>query len=138
MDFGKFLETPEYDIKIITYRDIFQSEALESSLFGDEYKDLSAIIKLDSNDMEKMGIKSGNTVYLKNKYGSVVVKAVESDSENPHRGYAYMPNSPWSNALVSDETGNTGVPNYKLIGASLSDAEGEDIADIEKLEVVNV
>lgn len=136
MGFENFLTTPEHDIKIITYRDIFQSEALEKSLFGDEYKNLSAVIKMDSKDMEKIGLKDGNTVFLKNKYGKVIVRVKESGYEVSHKGFAYMPNSPWSNALVSDDTGNTGVPSYKMIKASLSDAKGSDVTDIEDLDVL--
>ncbi|MFP4655829.1 MAG: molybdopterin dinucleotide binding domain-containing protein, partial [Methanohalobium sp.] len=136
MGFEKFLTAPEHDIKIITYRDIFQSEALEKSLFGEEYKNLSAVIKMDNKDMEKIGLKEGNSVFLKNKYGKVVVKVKESGSEVSHKGFAYMPNSPWSNALVSDDTGNTGVPSFKMIKASLSDAKDEDITDINDLDVL--
>lgn len=53
MDFGKYLSSPEYDITIITYRDIFQSCALEKSVFSDEYKQRSAILKMDMKDIKK-------------------------------------------------------------------------------------
>lgn len=110
MDFGSFLTAPEINVKVITYRDIFQDKAMLENRFGDEYKDLSAIIKLDHADFKQLDVKKGDTVILKNSFGRVVVKAMESGYETPHKGIAYMPKSPWSNMLVSEETGGTGVP----------------------------
>lgn len=94
MDFGSFLAAPEIKVKVITYRDIFQDKAMLENRFGEEYKDLSAIIKLDHADLKQLDLKKGDTVILKNSFGRVVVKAEESGYETPHKGIAYMPKSP--------------------------------------------
>ena len=52
MDFGSFLAVPEIKIKVITYRDIFQDKAMIENRFGEEYKALSAVIKLDPADLK--------------------------------------------------------------------------------------
>ena len=130
MDFGSFLATPEIKVKVITYRDIFQDRAMLENRFGEEYKDLSAVIKLDPTDFKQLNVKKDETVILKNSFGRVVVKAEESGSETPHRGIAYMPKSPWSNILVSDETGGTGVPKFKDISVTITSAKGEKITEI--------
>lgn len=131
MDFGKFLKSPEYDIKIITYRDIFQVEALESDRFGEEYKKLSASISMSKIDLQKMGIKSGDRVKISNNFGSLVVQTRESKRDEPG-GLAFMVNSPWSNSLVSGETGGKGIPEFKNIDAKISLSK-EEITTLDKL-----
>ncbi|HEY3361371.1 MAG TPA: molybdopterin dinucleotide binding domain-containing protein [Methanosarcina sp.] len=130
MDFGSFLAAPEINVKVITYRDIFQDKAMLENRFGDEYKDLSAVIKLDPADLKQLNVKKGETVVLKNTFGRVVVKAEESGYETPHRGIAYMPKSPWSNMLISDETGGTGVPKFKDISVTVTSAKGEKVTEL--------
>lgn len=131
MDFGSFLATPEIKMKIVTYRDIFQDKAMIENRFGEEYRDRSAVIKMDPADLKQLNVKKGDTVILKNSFGRVVVKAEESGYETPHRGLAYMPNSPWSNMLVSDETGGTGVPKFKDISVTVTSAKGEKITELQ-------
>jgi formylmethanofuran dehydrogenase subunit D len=119
MDVGKFMKNPEYEIKLTTYRYIFQAEALENDRFGDECKKHSAAVVLGKDDMKKFGLKTGDRVRLKNNYGNIVVELRESKREEPG-GLAFMVNSPWSNALVSDETGGRGIPEFKNITAKIS------------------
>ncbi|AKB74843.1 Formylmethanofuran dehydrogenase subunit D [Methanosarcina lacustris Z-7289] len=129
MDFGSFLKSPEIKVKVVTYRDIFQDKAMIENRFGEDYRDRSAVIKLDSADFKQLNVKKGDTVILKNSFGTIVVKAEESGYETPHRGIAYMPNSPWSNMLVSDETGGTGVPKFKDISATVTSAKGQKVTE---------
>lgn len=131
MDFGSFLATPEIKVKVITYRDIFQDKAMIENRFGEGYRNLSAVIKLDPVDLKQLNVKKGDTVILKNSFGRIVVKADESGYETPHRGIAYMPKSPWSNMLVSDETGGIGIPKFKDISVTITSAKGEKITEIE-------
>lgn len=131
IDVGKFLKSPEYEIKITTYRDIFQIEALEKDRFGDEYKKLSAAITMSKNDLMKMGLKPGDRVRVSNNYGSIVVGVRESRREEPG-GIAFMVNSPWSNALVSEDTGGKGIPEFKNITVKISLAR-EEITALENL-----
>jgi formylmethanofuran dehydrogenase subunit D len=131
MDIGKFLKSPEYEIKLTTCRDIFQVEALENDRFGDEYKKHSAAVVMGKDDLKKFGLKSGDRVRLMNSYGTVVVEARESKREEPG-GLVFMLNSPWSNALVSDDTGGKGIPDFKSIIARVSLTKDE-ITTIESL-----
>ena len=131
MDFGTFLKNPEYDIKITTYRDIFQAEEADRDRFGEEYKKLSAVIYMSKIDMQKMGIKSQDRVKISNNFGSLVVQTKESKRDEPG-GLAFMVNSPWSNSLVSGETGGKGIPEFKNIDARISLSK-EEITTLEKL-----
>lgn len=130
MDFGSFLKAPEIKLRVITYRDIFQDKAMIENRFGEDYRDRSAVIKLDPADFKQLSIKKDDTVILKNSFGTIVVRAEESGYEPSHRGIAYMPNSPWSNMLVSDETGGTGVPKFKNISATVTSAKGQKVTEL--------
>jgi formylmethanofuran dehydrogenase subunit D len=130
MDFGSFLTNPEIKVKVVTYRDIFQDKAMIENRFGEEYKNLSAVIKLDPADLKQLNVKKGDTVILKNSFGRIVVRADESEYETPHKGIAYMPKSPWSNMLVSDETGGTGIPKFKDISVTITSAKGEKVTEM--------
>lgn len=131
IDVGKFLKAPEYDIRITTYRDIFQIEALEQDRFGEEYKKLSAAVMMGKSDMEKMGFKTGDRVRLTGNHGSIVVEVRATKRDEPG-GIAFMMNSPWSNSLVSDDTKGNGIPEFKNITARISLTK-EDITPLEKL-----
>lgn len=131
IDVGKFLKNPEYEIKITTYRDIFQVEAQERDRFGKDYEKLSTSIVMSKNDMEKMGLKSGDRVNVANNNGSIVVEVRESKRDEPG-GLAFMVNSPWSNVLVSDDTGGKGIPEFKNITAKISLVK-EEVTSLESL-----
>lgn len=131
IDVGKFLKAPEYEIKITTYRDIFQIEALENDRFGGEYKKFSACIMMSKEDMKKMRFKSGDRVKLTNSNGSVVVEVKETKRDEP-AGLAFMVNSPWSNVLVPCDAGGKGVPEFKNISARISLTK-EEVTTLESL-----
>ncbi|MBW6517996.1 MAG: formylmethanofuran dehydrogenase [ANME-2 cluster archaeon] len=133
VDVGKFVRAPEYDITVVTYRDVFQSTACEEDITGKECERLSAVIVLDAGEMKRMGIQDGGNVRLTSKWGSIVVKAVFSPKEE-QKGIGFMVNSPWSNALVSDET-TGGIPVYKNITVKVK-ATNEKI--ISKRELLSL
>jgi formylmethanofuran dehydrogenase subunit D len=116
------------DIRIITFRDIFQYEAGKTGRFTDEYRRLSARILLDKGDMTRMGIEDGGSVLVENDAGEIVVAAKLSEDDH-HPGLAFMTNSPWSNQLVKSETS---IPEFKNIEASISHSS-KDVTSISEL-----
>lgn len=133
MGFGQFLTEPEFKFIIVTHRDIFQSTAQENSRFSDQYAELSSVIRLDKEDMKKIGLRSGDLVVAKNASGRVVLKVESSVPEQPHPGTAFMINGPWANALVAADTGGTGVPAFKKIEIMLSRSKGEKVTSLAEL-----
>ena len=131
IDVGKFLKSPEYEIKITTFRDIFQVEALECDRLGEEYRKLSACLMMSKNDLNKMSLKAGDKVRVYNNCGSIVVEVKETKRDEPG-GIAFMVNSPWSNALVSGDTGGKGIPEFKNINAKVSLVK-EEVTTLENL-----
>lgn len=119
------------DVRIVTFRDIFQYEAGKKGRYTDEYRRLSAQIILDKGDMAKLGIKDGQNVHVENDVGKIVVAAKLSDDE-PHPGLAFMINSPWSNHLIRDDLCETAIPEFKNIAAKVSPSN-EDVTKIAEL-----
>jgi len=98
MKFGEFLAAPECGVAIVTYPDIFRTEAgLRHGKFSSEYQELSAVIVLDPEDMAKVEVKDGELVEVLGDAGSVVVRAKESEKEHP--GIGYMPEGAWAYIL---------------------------------------
>jgi len=96
--FGEFLAVPECVVVIVTYPDIFRTEAgLKHGKFSREYQELSAVIVLDPEDLAKIEVKDGDLVEVLGGAGAVVVRAKESGNEHP--GIGYMPEGAWANVL---------------------------------------
>jgi formylmethanofuran dehydrogenase subunit D len=112
------------ELKIVCFEDIFQFEAREKSMFSDEYRQLSAVILLDKQDMASLGLKDGDKVLVENEISKIVVAAKTSDDE-PHAGLAFMINSVWSNQLLRDDLCNSSVPGFKGITAKVGPSQGE-------------
>ena len=121
----------EAKVIIVTFRDIFQYEAGKKSRYSDEYRQLSAQILLDKQDMAGLGVKDGQRVMVGNELGRIVAAAKASE-DDPHPGLAFMTNSPWSNQLVRDEVCETYIPGFKRIEAVVSPTE-EAITQITEL-----
>ena len=119
-------------VTIVTVRDIFQDEAGRKSRFSDEYKNQSAQIILDKQDMIRLEAKDGQKLLVKNDVGSIVVAARTSE-DDAHPGLAFMYNSPWSNQLVSDVVSDCSIPGNKRIKATISTTE-EDVTQISELQ----
>ncbi|NYT01216.1 MAG: formylmethanofuran dehydrogenase [Methanosarcinales archaeon] len=117
------------EMRIVTFRDIFQSEAQEMGRYSQEYQDLSAVVRLDQLDMKRLGLKDGQRVAVEGDSGTVVVTARTSD-ESPHPGVALMPNSPWSNRLVPEETDESRIPEFKNL-------KGRIVATEEKVKPIS-
>ena len=121
----------EAKVIIVTIRDIFQYEAGKKSRYSDEYRQLSALILLDKQDMAGLGVKDGQRVMVGNELGRIVAAAKASEDE-PHPGLAFMTNSPWSNQLVRDDVCETSIPGFKRIEAVVSPTE-EAVTQITEL-----
>lgn len=119
------------DVRIVTFRDIFQYEAGKKSRYSDEYRKLSAQIILDKSDMARLGLKDGQNVSVENGVGRIIVAAKTSD-DDPHPGLAFMTNSPWSNHLVRDDMCDMGIPELKNIAAKVSPSK-ESVTEISEL-----
>jgi len=123
----------EAKVIIVTFRDIFQYEAGKKSRYSDEYRQLSAQIFLDKQDMVGLGVKDGQHVMVGNELGRIVAAAKASE-DDPHPGLAFMTNSLWSNQLVRDDICETSIPGFKRIEAVVSPTDEAITQIIELLQ----
>ncbi len=129
MEFGEFLAVPECGVVIVTYPDIFRTEAgLRHGKFSSEYQELSAVIVLDPGDMAKIEVKDGDLVEIKSEEGAVVVRAKESEKE--HSGIGYMPEGAWAYILGASPA--TDLPSMLALSAKVSRSR-QKIPAIEEL-----
>ena len=129
MEFGEFLAAPECVAVIVTYPDIFRTEAgLRHGKFSSEYQELSAVIVLDSGDMAKIGVTDGDLVEVTSEAGAVVVRAKESEKE--HQGVGYMPEGAWANVLGASPV--TAPPSTLALSAKVRRSR-QEIPAIEEV-----
>jgi formylmethanofuran dehydrogenase subunit D len=121
----------EAEVTIVIIRDIFQDEAAKKSRFTDEYRQLSALIILDKQNMLQLGAKDSQRLKVENHVGRIVVAAKTSEDDS-HPGLAFMYISPWSNQLISDDVCATSTLGTKSITARLS-LTGENITQISEI-----
>ncbi|MFQ6129477.1 MAG: molybdopterin dinucleotide binding domain-containing protein [Candidatus Hadarchaeaceae archaeon] len=112
---------------LINGRTTKQGASLEMGKTSEEYSNDVAVIMMNESDMKKISVKEGEHVEVRTKFGSAVVRCIESRID---RGIAFMPYGPWANILIGGDTQGTGMPDYKGVEAKIS-ATDKDILTIE-------
>ncbi len=115
---------------LITGRTFMQGVGMEVGKDSDLYKENTAVCYITVEDMSKLGIKEGDNVKIKTKYGEVVVKALKSKDE--HEGIVFIPLGPWANAVMSYETDSVAVPTFKGVEAEIEKTD-EEVLSLEEL-----
>lgn len=105
------------EVTLITGRSLGQGVQLENKL-SNEYLDSAAVIELDAEDLERLGIAEGSNVKVETPHGSVVVKAVRSKRRHP--GVAFIPMGPWASVVVDPNTYGSGMPTLKGLKAKIT------------------
>ncbi|MHA1944015.1 MAG: molybdopterin dinucleotide binding domain-containing protein [Candidatus Thorarchaeota archaeon] len=98
MALGDFL-FPQADLKLIVARSFETDVESVKDKLSSEFQDRAAIVRLNKGDLQRLGLKDGNTANLKAKPGSINVRAF-GDDKVPE-GSAIVPYGPWALALVS-------------------------------------
>jgi len=116
---------------LISGRTTKQGTSLEMGKTSEEYHDNVALIMMNENDMKKIGVKEGEHVEVRTKFGSAVVRCKESRIDS---GIAFMPYGPWANMVIGADTGGTGMPDSKGVKATISATDNDvlTIADVIK------
>ena len=120
MALGDFL-FPNIDLKLVIAPSFEADIAATGDKYSKEYIDAAAIVTLHKSDLQKLGIEDGKNVSLKNKTGSIVVRA--RVSEKAKEGLAVMPPSPWAMALVAIPAENSPT---QLHGVEITATKSDD------------
>jgi len=110
------------EMTIVAFQDIFQNEARRKGVFTDEFRQLSAQIILDKQDMTRLGVKDGQRVLVKNEVNGVVVSARTSE-DDAHPGLAFMILQPLVQSAGQGRRCDVSIPGFKRIAASVSPTE---------------
>ena len=85
----------------VIIKTVKQEDTIEFPIDSKEYIDERAICFIHPADLKKLGVKEGN-IRLKNEWGSVVVKLIESERE-VREGILGLPAGPWSYQLTGSK-----------------------------------
>ncbi|MFW9847549.1 MAG: molybdopterin dinucleotide binding domain-containing protein [Candidatus Thorarchaeota archaeon] len=113
---------PQVELKLVVAPSFEADIAATGDKYSQEYIDAAARVTLHKSDLQKLGLKDGKNVNLKNKTGDIVVRAF--GSEKVSEGLAVMPPSPWAMALIAIPPANAPSQLHGVqITASRSDEE---------------
>ena len=112
---------------LTTGRTLKQGAAMEEGKTTSKYKQETAYVELDSEDMDILGINSGVPVKVITKHGEVVV--LSKKTTNPQKGIAFIPLGPWANQVVDPTTDGFSMPTYKSIEATIEPAPKGKVLD---------
>lgn len=114
------------EVNLISGRSIPQGVAIEEGKEKPGYRTAAGIIELDISDYSKLGLGKNRNVRVTSKYGSVIVRAIET-SQGPHPGIAFIPMGPWANSVINPETYSTGMPMFKGTFVMVEAAPDEEV-----------
>jgi formylmethanofuran dehydrogenase subunit D len=116
-----------------TGRTVPQGESVERK-DSPEYETAVSVCMIHPVDMMTLGIEDGARVYVKNKYGEVVL--VATSSETVERGTIFVPLGPYANHIMESETHCTGMPDFKSMTVDIGPSERPVMTVAELIEAL--
>lgn len=120
------------EVELITGRTLEQGATVEEKL-SKSYYDSVNYIELSEEDYNSLGLKEGDRVKVKTKFGEVVVFAKKGELS---KGIAFMPLGPYANLVIDPNTAGTGMPRFKGVKARIEKTEERVLNINEVLEVI--
>jgi formylmethanofuran dehydrogenase subunit D len=100
-------------LMLIPGRSAKQGTSLNKGKLKDEYKKITSILEVNSDDMVRLGLDTGDQVKLSNEVGETIVSVKGMREGKLPVGCAFIPYGPPSSCLMSGETCGTGMPESK-------------------------
>lgn len=129
--YGNLMVLMTLKVLLITGRSLRQGVGKEFGKGDEKYMESVSLCEISPKDLEAIGAKSGSNIRIKTQYGSVVVKAVSSESIKP--GMIFIPYGPYSNILLGGDTNSSGMPTFKGVYAEIEPAIEERVLTIKEL-----
>lgn len=118
------------EVRLCNARSLEQNKMMVKEPGSKSYVESTAVVLLSKEDMDRYAIKNGDRVRVATKFGSVVVRAYQTDETK--KGIALMPNGPWFNSITDPEIDITGYASYYVLNARI-ETTTEEVMDAEKL-----
>ena len=104
---------------MITGRTKAQGAGLHLGRDSDAYRQATALVQMNAEDMAKLGLEAGRTVCVRTAAGQVELPVEVSDLPP---GMIFLPMGPTANLLVAADTDGSGMPAFKGIPAQVEAA----------------
>lgn len=95
---------------LITGRTVKQAAGMHKGKESEAYSRATALVEMNDHDMDRLGIKEGQVVRLRNSTGQIEVPARKGSVPSQ---LVFVPMGPVANALIGPETQGTGMPSFK-------------------------
>jgi formylmethanofuran dehydrogenase subunit D len=95
---------------LITGRTIKQADGMHKGKDSDAYRQATAVVEMNAQDMVRLGISEGQVVRLRTAIGQVEV-SVRTGALPPKMLFVAM--GPVANSIIGPETEGTGMPRFK-------------------------
>lgn len=95
---------------LVSGRSTKQGVGISAGKEGEDYREATGVIELNSKDMKNSGLEDGNLLRIASGCGEVDVRCRCSDVPE---GMAFMAFGPACNRLVGGETYASGMPDSK-------------------------
>lgn len=89
-----------------------QGTSLNEGKFSDDYRDETSTLKMNPEDMQRLGIEEGETVRMWNEVGEVSVPCKSGKQELPP-GVLFISYGDVSSRLMGGDTHGSGMPDSK-------------------------
>ncbi|MGF1577809.1 MAG: molybdopterin dinucleotide binding domain-containing protein [Gemmataceae bacterium] len=111
---------------LIPGRTARQGTSLNEGKFTNEYIDETTTVLMNTDDMAKHGLSSGDKVRLRSDQGEVVLACKPGKKDELPSGILFLPYGDASSRLMSGDTHGTGMPNSKGIDVELEKVESDE------------
>ena len=101
---------PDGKLTLITGRSTKQGTGVSTGKELDEYREATTVLELGPADMARFGLREGDAVRLRTRYGETTVKCHQQELPE---GLAFMAFGPMTGRLIGGETHASGMPDSK-------------------------
>jgi formylmethanofuran dehydrogenase subunit D len=114
------------EFNLITGRTFNQGATMEIGKGTDAYRRAAAVCEMDSVEMDKIGVKAGDTVKVSSSVGEVVVYVAKT-TQMLKDGNVFIPMGPWVNSIMEPGDDSTGMPAFKNVMVEIEKVEGAEV-----------
>jgi formylmethanofuran dehydrogenase subunit D len=111
---------PDSKLILITGRSTNQGVGVSEGKYQAVYQTATTVLELSQADMNRFGLRDGDTVRLKSSHGEATVQC---RAEKLPDGMAFIAFGSVINQLMGDETYSTGMPDTKGIEIELEKSQ---------------
>lgn len=90
-----------------------QGTSLNAGKLKDEYLRVTSTVEMNADDMERMGLKDGDSVRLRTSIGETVARCKGRKPADLPAGLLFMAYGPPSSQLMGGDTAGSGMPISK-------------------------